>query len=371
MYGHPWRNYKKISAKIREQWFQKWTEKFIWDKTHDAMIKKIFDHRMARQLQQMMEDLDLKKALHIHWETVEGFKRFCLMNKANRTLVRSLKYIGGSATFMKTNAKLSKSLSRDATMVETFKYTPTLKENKERFDDQRVVDHYVCKHHGESYTQRLAEATGDDDNNSASAEVDLDTVWHETTFEPYKNRTFIHLCHQPSRRSQRQRRFEGIGAGAHPEPSPTGSAATALNFIWDAEHDALIRKIYDHRMSWQLQQVLEDALLVHWKTDEGFKHQHLTNRVNGASVRSSKYTGGSAIFMKTKARLSKSLDRDATLAKTFEYTHTLKENKEIFAEQRSQDHYARVLHAEARGRDSIISAKRGGCRWLCYFNRRS
>ncbi|RYR13753.1 hypothetical protein Ahy_B04g070582 [Arachis hypogaea] len=43
--------------------------------------------------------------------------------------------------------------------------------------------------------------------------------------------------------------------------------------------------------------------------------------------------------MKTKARLSKSLDCKATLAETFKYTHMLKENKVKFANQRCQDHY--------------------------------
>ncbi|RYR25178.1 hypothetical protein Ahy_B02g058829 [Arachis hypogaea] len=64
-------------------------------------------------------------------------------------------------------------------------------------------------------------------------------------------------------------------------------------------------------------------------------HRHLTNRANRALARSSKYIGGSATFMKTKARLLKSFDRDAMLAETFNYTHTLKENKETFADQQS------------------------------------
>ncbi|RYR05173.1 hypothetical protein Ahy_B06g085046 [Arachis hypogaea] len=73
------------------------------------------------------------------------------------------------------------------------------------------------------------------------------------------------------------------------------------------------------------------AQFVHWETNEGFRHRRLTNRPNRVSARSSKYTGGSATFMKTKARLSKSLNHEATLVETFKYTHTLKENKETFA----------------------------------------
>ncbi|RYR58363.1 hypothetical protein Ahy_A05g024075 [Arachis hypogaea] len=67
-----------------------------------------------------------------------------------------------------------------------------------------------------------------------------------------------------------------------------------LHFIWDAEHNLTIRKIFDHRIGQRLQQMLED---------------------------------------------SKPLDREAILAETFKYTHTLKENKARFANQWSQDNY--------------------------------
>ncbi|RYR28553.1 hypothetical protein Ahy_B01g052696 [Arachis hypogaea] len=83
----------------------------------------------------------------------------------------------------------------------------------------------------------------------------------------------------------------------------------------------MVRKIFDHWMPSQLQQMMEDVrerrdhlsiwlrpnikktLYVHWETDEGFKHHRLTNRANRASARSSKYTSGSATFIKTKAGL--------------------------------------------------------------------
>ncbi|RYQ94956.1 hypothetical protein Ahy_B08g089932 [Arachis hypogaea] len=42
----------------------------------------------------------------------------------------------------------------------------------------------------------------------------------------------------------------------------------------------------------------------HWETDDRFIYRRLTNRANRASARSSKYTSGSATFMKTKVRLS-------------------------------------------------------------------
>ncbi|RYR07898.1 hypothetical protein Ahy_B05g075391 [Arachis hypogaea] len=84
--------------------------------------------------------------MYIHWETDEGFRYQCLTNRANRTLAKLSKYTNSSVTIMKTKARLSKSLDHDATLAETFKYTHTSKESKERFANQRFVDHY------ESYT---------------------------------------------------------------------------------------------------------------------------------------------------------------------------------------------------------------------------
>ncbi|RYR19968.1 hypothetical protein Ahy_B03g064977 [Arachis hypogaea] len=148
------------------------TEKFIWDKTHDAMTRNIFDHRMTRLLQQMIEDVrerydhltlwlhpDIKKALYVHWETDERFRCCCLTKKTNRALTKPSKYTGGLAAFMKTKSKL---LDRDAMMAETFKCTHTLRENREMFVDQRST-----------ITIRRP-----------------DTVWCETTSEPYKNHIY-------------------------------------------------------------------------------------------------------------------------------------------------------------------------------------
>ncbi|RYR56889.1 hypothetical protein Ahy_A05g022617 [Arachis hypogaea] len=89
---------------------------------------------------------------------------------------------------------------------------------------------------------------------------------------------------------------------------------------------------------------IKKAPYVHWETNEGFKHHHLTNRTNRASTRSSKYIGGSVTCMKTKVRLSKSLDRDTTIGETFMYTHTLKENKERFIGHQAADYYTSKHH---------------------------
>ncbi|QHN96564.1 uncharacterized protein DS421_18g619620 [Arachis hypogaea] len=117
----------KISVETRQHWFEKWALHFIWDTEHDLAIQKIFNYRMSRRLQQMLDD--------------------------------------------------SKSLDREVTLAETFKYTHTLKENKERFLDQQSQDHY------ETYTQRLEAVTqqfqqsGEDAaDGSAVSVVDLDAV---------------------------------------------------------------------------------------------------------------------------------------------------------------------------------------------------
>ncbi|RYR28062.1 hypothetical protein Ahy_B01g052162 [Arachis hypogaea] len=173
MYDHPWHSYMKILAETRKRWFQKWALHFRWDAEHDLTMRKIFDHRMGRRLQQMLDD-----ALFVHWETNEGFWHRCLTNRANRASARSSKYTGSSATFMKTKVRLLKSLDREATLAETFKYTHTLKENKETFADQRSQDHY-SQQGGENAT----------DGSTASV-VDLDVVWRETTSAQYKNRVY-------------------------------------------------------------------------------------------------------------------------------------------------------------------------------------
>ncbi|MED6122881.1 hypothetical protein PIB30_044040 [Stylosanthes scabra] len=82
---------------------------------------------------------------------------------------------------------------------------------------------------------------------------------------------------------------------------------------------------------------LKKALYHFWETDEKYKHTKATNKANRASERCAKYTGESATPMKTKAKMTKSLDRLVSMAEVFKQTHTLKENKEKFADKRSTD----------------------------------
>ncbi|RYR08253.1 hypothetical protein Ahy_B05g075836 [Arachis hypogaea] len=197
MYDHSWPSYKKIPAETRERWFQKWAVNFIWDKEHDVLIRKTYDHRIDRRLQQMLEDLypEIKKALYIHWETDEGFRHRHLTNRANRASARSSKYTGSSTTFMKTKVRLLKSLDHDETLAKTFKYTDTLKENKERFDGQLSADHYVSKHltlspTGRDWRLQLSNLSKVDASGSTVSVVDSDVVWHYTASMLYKNRVY-------------------------------------------------------------------------------------------------------------------------------------------------------------------------------------
>ncbi|MED6226590.1 hypothetical protein PIB30_105374, partial [Stylosanthes scabra] len=84
MYDQPWPKWKAIPPSTRHRMYKKWAEKFVWSKSHDATIKKIFDHRASRRFSGMMEDVrkrreqltqwcrpELKKALYHFWETDE------------------------------------------------------------------------------------------------------------------------------------------------------------------------------------------------------------------------------------------------------------------------------------------------------------
>ncbi|RYR28726.1 hypothetical protein Ahy_B01g052888 [Arachis hypogaea] len=79
----------------------------------------------------------------------------------------------------------SKSLEHEETLAETFKYTHTLKANKERFADERSAANY------EEYTQRLEAATqqpqlssGADEASSETLVVDSNRIWRETASKP-------------------------------------------------------------------------------------------------------------------------------------------------------------------------------------------
>ncbi|RYR08282.1 hypothetical protein Ahy_B05g075882 [Arachis hypogaea] len=154
---------------------------------------------------------EIKKALYVHWETNEGFRHWCLINRANRASAMLSKYttkarlvcslfnsVVNLIIFFNKSLVCILTTCFNATCVvevvgsrcdigETFKYIHTLKENKEKFADQRSQNQY------ESYTQRLEVATqqsqksGEDASGSIASVIGLDAVWHEITSAPYKN----------------------------------------------------------------------------------------------------------------------------------------------------------------------------------------
>ncbi|RYR68413.1 hypothetical protein Ahy_A03g014914 [Arachis hypogaea] len=169
--------------------------KFIWDAEHNLMIRKIYDHRATKHFKQMMSDVckghdhltswirpAIKKEVEVYFTHDEGFKRRRLTNIANRVSPRLSKYMGGSATFMKRKSKLYKSLDREATLAETFKYTHTLKDNKERFADERGLHAEVRGH-----DLAISAASGNDEVDSETSMVDPDRLWCEIVSQPHKN----------------------------------------------------------------------------------------------------------------------------------------------------------------------------------------
>ncbi|MED6209689.1 hypothetical protein PIB30_057165 [Stylosanthes scabra] len=129
----------------------------------------------------------------------------------------------------------------------------------------------------------------------------------------------------------------------------------AEKFTWSKVHDSTIKKIFDHRASKRFSGMMEDvrkrkeqltqwcrpelkkAIYNFWETNERYKHTEATNKANRASEKAAKYTGGSATPMQTKNKMTKSFDRPVSMAEVFKQTHTLKENKEKFADKRSAD----------------------------------
>ncbi|MED6221256.1 hypothetical protein PIB30_052662 [Stylosanthes scabra] len=85
MYDEAWPNWKAISAATRDRMFDKWAEKFKWDKNDDALIKAIFNTRASKRLSAMMEDVrerrdhltqwcrpELKKLLYHYWRLMRS-----------------------------------------------------------------------------------------------------------------------------------------------------------------------------------------------------------------------------------------------------------------------------------------------------------
>ncbi|MED6211797.1 hypothetical protein PIB30_076954 [Stylosanthes scabra] len=61
MYDKAWPNRKAIPAATRDRMFDKWAEKFTWDKNDDELIKAIFNTRALKRFSGMMEDVRERK----------------------------------------------------------------------------------------------------------------------------------------------------------------------------------------------------------------------------------------------------------------------------------------------------------------------
>ncbi|RYR44209.1 hypothetical protein Ahy_A08g040577 [Arachis hypogaea] len=115
MYDDMWPSYTQVPTDL----------KFVWDQKHSILIRKIFDHQAAKRLQQMMNNL-------YHW-------RMHLTSRGSwTTILLEMRALPSNKHRQPdfTEVVQSKSLNREATLAETFKYTHTLKANKERFVDK-------------------------------------------------------------------------------------------------------------------------------------------------------------------------------------------------------------------------------------------
>ncbi|MED6134643.1 hypothetical protein PIB30_038826 [Stylosanthes scabra] len=83
------------------------------------------------------------------------------------------------------------------------------------------------------------------------------------------------------------------------------------------------------RLKW-LSETLRARLLHRFTTDPGFLKRSGVNKVNRASPKAGcLHTGGSATIPKTKALMTRSLDRPPTDAEVFRETHTRKRDRSI------------------------------------------
>ncbi|MED6114830.1 hypothetical protein PIB30_084233, partial [Stylosanthes scabra] len=142
----------KVPIEVRDRWFNKWMESFYFEQgSNPILIRKTFDYRMGRILQQMLRKVrlgneestgwmspTLKREVRNKFATDEGFQRRSATNKVNRASAEggSL-HCGGSATIPSTQERMEKEINREPTIAEVFKQTHTRKRNKEEWVDER------------------------------------------------------------------------------------------------------------------------------------------------------------------------------------------------------------------------------------------
>ncbi|MED6175164.1 hypothetical protein PIB30_075774 [Stylosanthes scabra] len=175
-------------------------ESFYFEQgANPIVIKKTFDYRMGRILQQMLR----KREVRNKFATDEGFERRSATNKVNWASAKggSL-HCGGSAAIPSTQERMSKELNREPTIAEVFKQTHTKKRNKEEWD--------VFIIEFDTRTQATQQSAHEGNGSSSPIIVDPDEVWREVVGEPRKNCIYgigsyfsRTLCTDPLLRSSR------------------------------------------------------------------------------------------------------------------------------------------------------------------------
>ncbi|MED6132826.1 hypothetical protein PIB30_022610 [Stylosanthes scabra] len=129
----------------------------------------------------------------------------------------------------------------------------------------------------------------------------------------------------------------------------------AEGFTWPEEEKKEIQKAFDYRAGRRYQQIMRDLregelqrlkwmserfrkmLLDRFANDPGFKKRQASSKKNRASSKGGcLHTGGSATIPKTRARMTRSLDRPPTDVEVFKEVYTRKRDKSI-GEKRAED----------------------------------
>ncbi|MED6124063.1 hypothetical protein PIB30_055476 [Stylosanthes scabra] len=170
MYDTPWLCYSKVPSEVKDRWFNKWMESFFFAEPVDPLlVRKTFDYRMGRILQQMLRKIRLgveentgwmtpafKREVRHNFATDEGFQRRSATNKVNRASAKGgALHCGGSATIPSTQERMGV-------------YTEEL--------DTRT-----------QATQQSAHV-GNDSNNPVL--MDPNEVWRDVVGEPRKNHIY-------------------------------------------------------------------------------------------------------------------------------------------------------------------------------------
>ncbi|MED6212287.1 hypothetical protein PIB30_081827 [Stylosanthes scabra] len=204
MYDTPWLSYSKVPIEVKDRWFDKWMESFYFQEpVNPILVRKTFDYRMGRIVQQMLRKVRLgneestgwitpalKREVQNKFATDEGFQRCSATNKVNQASAKggSL-HCGGSATIPSTQERME--LNREPTLAEVFKQTHTRKTNKEKWVDDRSArlnDVFITEL--DTRTQATQQSAHEGNDSNTPVVVDPDEVWRDVVGEPRKNRLY-------------------------------------------------------------------------------------------------------------------------------------------------------------------------------------